>query len=212
MSLDSLSNPFERAATLPTVMVYRGTWVSGGQYYVNDVVTSPEDGQLYMLGLTALISTVDPATPVGVSPWISFAGSATTGNPLTWRGTWSAVTDYYQGDVVIDTVVFLPFVCLATTSLNEVPSATPASWAPMNPQGAPRSGTFTQTAAGTGTTAVANTAIRATSIIYVAPTGNLTNAGPYLFSVNPVAGVGFASIADTPLGNPQPMIYYVLQF
>jgi len=133
MSLDSLSNPFERASTLPTVMVYRGTWVNGGQYYVNDVVTSPSDGQLYMLGLTALISTTDPAIPLGVSPWISFAGSVITGNPMEWSGTWSPVTTFKDGDVVIDPLNQQAYVCIATSSLNQPPSLTPASWAQVNP-------------------------------------------------------------------------------
>ncbi len=75
-----------------------------------------------------------------------------------------------------------------------------------------RFGTYTQAAAGTGTTAVANTAIEATSIIYVAPAGNLTNAGAFLFSANPAPGIGFASIANAPLTNAQPMLYYVVKW
>ena len=78
--------------------------------------------------------------------------------------------------------------------------------------GATRFGTYTQASAGTGTTAVANPDIEATSIIYVAPAGNLTNAGAFLFSANPVAGIGFASIANAPLGNAQPMLYYVIKW
>jgi hypothetical protein len=75
-----------------------------------------------------------------------------------------------------------------------------------------RFGTYTQTSGGTGTTAVANPAIEAGSIIYVAPAGNITNTTPYLFSANPAPGIGFASIANATLTNPQPMLYYVLKW
>ncbi len=75
-----------------------------------------------------------------------------------------------------------------------------------------RFGTYTQTSGGTGTTAVANPDIEATSIIYVAPAGNLTNPGAFLFSANPAPGIGFASIANALLTNPQPMLYYVLKW
>lgn len=77
---------------------------------------------------------------------------------------------------------------------------------------ATRFGTYTQAAAGTGTTAVVNADIEATSIIYVAPAGNLTNAGAFLFSASPAPGIGFASIANAPLTNAQPMQYYVLKW
>jgi hypothetical protein len=78
--------------------------------------------------------------------------------------------------------------------------------------GAVRFGTYTQTSGGSGTTAVANPDIEATSIIYVAPAGNITNITPYLFSANPAPGIGFASIANDALTNAQPMLYYVLKW
>lgn len=145
MSLDGLSNPLERAGILSGMMNYRQQWVTGTQYYVNDVVTSPSDGQLYMLALRTLLSNQDPATITGVSPWVSFAGSVSGGNPMDWQGTWSALTTYYQGAVVQTTTDKKAYVLTATSSLNQEPSAnSPATWSVLDalPGPAFTTGTF----------------------------------------------------------------------
>lgn len=59
----SLETPFERFTQLPTSMSYLGEWVSGTQYFRNDVVISPADGNGYIASIpTAFISVVDPST------------------------------------------------------------------------------------------------------------------------------------------------------
>ena len=128
MSLSALQNSLTRSTFLPTMMAFRGQWVSGTSYLLNDVVQSPADGQLYMLALSSLYSTVDPATQTGVSPWYSFAGSATTGNPMEFQGNYNNATTYRDGDVVIAQTNFQPYVCVVTTSTGAEPSVSPANW------------------------------------------------------------------------------------
>lgn len=81
----------------------------------------------------------------------------------------------------------------------------------QNPS-ATRFGFYTQTQAGTGVSVVANNQVRASSLIFVQMIGTYSNTSSYTFSVNPVAGTGFASIADHPLDVAQSMQYYVAQW
>ena len=78
---------------------------------------------------------------------------------------------------------------------------------------ATRFGFFEQTAAGTGVTAVANNQVLTSSIILVQPIGSTApQTSTISYYANPVAGVGFTSIASRPLDNPQNMSYYVLKW
>lgn len=81
----------------------------------------------------------------------------------------------------------------------------------QNPS-ATRFGFYTQTQAGTGVSVVTNNQVRASSLIFVQMIGTYSNTSTYTFSVNPVAGVGFASIADHPLDVAQSMQYYVAKW
>ena len=84
MSVLGLQTPFDRLSILKTPMNWRGDWVSGSNYLLNDVVVSPTNSGAYILtGAIALVSTTDPissadwtevsATSVGVD---SISGGA----------------------------------------------------------------------------------------------------------------------------------------
>lgn len=149
MSLDGLTNPVERSGLLPGMMNYRGQW-SAGQYFRNDVVQSPADGQLYMLATFTTQSSVDPALQPPPTPWLSFAGAAgPASNPMNWKDNWSAVTTYYQGDVAVSPVSLKAYVLEQPTSLNQEPSVS-AAWNELEPAGpwqADASATITSAAA-----------------------------------------------------------------
>lgn len=109
---------------------------------------------------------------------------------------------YVSSPIQCDTFVNTPALQANTLNISTINAI------PQKP-GATRFGTYTQSSGGTGTTAVANTAIGATSIILVQAVGNNANSNAVSYSANPVAGVGFASIANAPLTNPQTMAYFV---
>lgn len=78
---------------------------------------------------------------------------------------------------------------------------------------ATRFGFYTQTASGSGVTPVANNQVQTSSIILVQPIGSSApQTSTISYYANPVAGIGFASIASVPLDNPQSMSYYVLKW
>ena len=136
MSLDGLLNPVERSGLLPGMMNYRGTW-SAGQYFRNDVVQSPADGQLYMLATFTTQSAVDPALQPPPTPWLSFAGAAgPASNPMNWKDNWSNATTYYQGDVAVSPVSLKAYVLEQPSSLNQEPSANGLVWNELEPAGA----------------------------------------------------------------------------
>ena len=135
MSLDGLTNPVERSGILPGMMNYRGQW-SAGQYFRNDVVQSPADGQLYMLATFTTQSSVDPALQPPPTPWLSFAGAAgPASNPMNWKDSWSAITTYYQGDVAVSPVSSKAYVLEQPSSLNQEPSANGLVWNELEPAG-----------------------------------------------------------------------------
>jgi hypothetical protein len=81
-SLESLSNPLERTAVLPTAMNARKsgagdlTWDANVQYFVNDVVLSTLDGGAYVFtggatDRTAILGGADPAADPTL--WTSLA-------------------------------------------------------------------------------------------------------------------------------------------
>lgn len=85
MSVLGLQTPFDRLSILKTPMNWRGDWVSGSNYLLNDVVVSPTNSGAYILtGSIALVSTTDPissadwtevsATSVGVDSITGGAG------------------------------------------------------------------------------------------------------------------------------------------
>jgi hypothetical protein len=61
MSFTTLENQLSRLTVLPNAMNWRGGWSVSEQYYLNDVVISPNDGYSYILTVTSLIGGVDPA-------------------------------------------------------------------------------------------------------------------------------------------------------
>lgn len=78
---------------------------------------------------------------------------------------------------------------------------------------ATRFGFYTQNAGGSGTTSIANSNIKASSIVMVQMFGSQLNLNStYTISANPIAGIGFTSIFDRALGLPQPMSYYVAKW
>lgn len=77
--LTPLDSPFERLQYLPTTMAYKGAWIPGTQYYKNDVVLSPVNGAVYVLNITSLNDTTDPANDPLPSPWTSLSGSGASG-------------------------------------------------------------------------------------------------------------------------------------
>ena len=187
MSLDGLTNPVERSGILPGMMNYRGQW-SAGQYFRNDVVTSPSDGQLYMLATFTTQSSVDPALQTPPTPWLSFAGGAGPAtNPMQWQGTWSNATTYNQGAVVQTTTDQKAYVLVVPSSLNQEPSAnSPATWSVLDtlPGPAVTSGTISASVVGPGSYTIAT---------------NLTvGAGEvYYFSVPIVLNASVAAAAGT---------------
>lgn len=61
MSFATLENQLSRLNVLPNAMNWRGGWSVSEQYYLNDVVISPNDGYSYILTVTSLQGGVDPA-------------------------------------------------------------------------------------------------------------------------------------------------------
>lgn len=86
-SLESLANPLERIATLPTTVNLRVNpitnspeWNATIQYFLNDIVISPIDGGAYIWGgglavnpITCVLGGADPSDVGGGSEWIKFA-------------------------------------------------------------------------------------------------------------------------------------------
>ena len=74
MSIPQFDNPLERLSVLPNVINWKGEWVTGTQYYMNDVVVEPVSTTTYILtGATAIFSETTPSSdPL----WTVFSGTA----------------------------------------------------------------------------------------------------------------------------------------
>ena len=78
MSLTTLENQLSRLTVLPNIMNWRGGWSVSEQYYLNDVVISPNDGYSYILTVTALQGGVDPS--INLADWTEIAPATAGGN------------------------------------------------------------------------------------------------------------------------------------
>jgi hypothetical protein len=78
MSFTTLENPLSRLTVLPNAMNWRGGWSVSEQYYLNDVVISPNDGYSYILTITSLQGGVDPA--LNLADWTEIAPASAGGN------------------------------------------------------------------------------------------------------------------------------------
>ena len=89
MSIPQFDNPLERLSVLPNAMNWRDTWVSGTQYFMNDVVTEPNSTVTYILvGVTSLLSTENPAT----DPLWTVLSATTTGVTGVQQGAGISIT------------------------------------------------------------------------------------------------------------------------
>ena len=113
----------------------RGEWGSGTAYVVDDIVTRVGSSYICILAGT----NQDPIT--ATTYWTKIS------NMPRDRGDWSSATTYYQNDVVGITSTLVhnqyynyqdveKFICTASTSSNQAPGSTPASWTKIS------SGTF----------------------------------------------------------------------
>jgi len=113
----------------------RGEWGSGTSYVVDDIVTRVGSSYICILAGT----NQDPIT--ATTYWTKISSMPRD------RGDWSSATTYYQNDVVGITSTLTynqyynyqdveKFICTASSSSNQAPGSTPASWAKIS------SGTF----------------------------------------------------------------------
>lgn len=81
MSVQGLQTSFDRLSILKTPMNWRGDWVSGSNYLLNDVVISPTNSGSYILtGAVALLSTVDP---ISSADWTEVSGTSVGVDSIT---------------------------------------------------------------------------------------------------------------------------------
>ena len=74
MSFPSINNPLQRLQGLPNATNWLGTWIIGGQYYMNDMVVDPNGSTYILTGATASASGLDPSHN---TVWTEFSGVST---------------------------------------------------------------------------------------------------------------------------------------